>query len=95
MDKSEEELAWEQENEVVIDYVQQSDAEEAKEFLYENFYKDEPLFKSFKILNINGWFDRYMLKEVDKFLIHQPIGNPYALFLTMGRATYYLNLLCC
>jgi len=75
MDKSEEELAWEQENEVVIDYVQQSDAEEAKEFLYENFYKDEPLFKSFKILNINGWFDRYMLKEVDKFLIHQPIAQ--------------------
>ena len=84
MEKTEEELTWEKENDIIIDYVQQSDAEEAKEFLYENCYKDEPLSKSF-IKDFNGWFDRRLLKEIDQFLIYQPIGNIQKMFFSISR----------
>ena len=75
MEKTEEDLAWEAEREVKIELVKSSDFEDVKQFLYEHFYPDEPLCKSLECLELNGWGDRAMLKETDKFMIQQPIGK--------------------
>ena len=75
MEKTEEELAWEKDHDLTIELVKTSDTEEVKEFLYENFYPDEPLCKSLNTMELNGYFDRWMLKETDKFMLQQPIGT--------------------
>ena len=75
MEKTEEELACEKELGVKIQLVKVSDTEDVKEFMYENFYPDEPLCKCLDTVELEGCMDRSYLKETDKFMIHQPIGK--------------------
>ena len=75
MEKTEDELEWERDHEVIIEMVNERDSAEVKDFLYEHLYKDEPLMRSLEILELQGCPDRAILKETDQFMITQPIGS--------------------
>jgi len=75
MDKTNDDLDWEKRRGIDIQLVQLSDFEDVRTFMHGNFYPDEPLWRSFQILETKSSLDKALLRRIDKFMILQPIEN--------------------
>ena len=75
LEKSAEDIDWENERNVKIQLAQESDFVEMKHFLNENFYDDEPISKSLQGHNIEGYFGRKLHEYTEQFMIGDPLKS--------------------
>ena len=45
------------------------DYEKIKAFLLKAFFPDEPIFRSLKLMEGNGYIDKYVIKIIDSYMI--------------------------
>ena len=55
------------------------DLYEVRQFLIENFFPDEPIFRSTKIMTTHGFVGRYLRNVVVGHFIEQPLSKPHSI----------------
>ena len=73
LEKSEEDIAWEKQRNVTIQLAQESDYDEMKQFLAENFYDDDPVTRSLGIHKLDGYFARKLNEYDENIMIANPL----------------------
>ena len=52
---------------------------DARQFLTENFYPDEPIFRSTKLMTSHGFVARYLRKVIIEHYIDKPLSKPHCI----------------
>ena len=64
---------WISEKKIKFLMATSNDVPEVVEFLHENFFPDEPVFRNIKAMEGNGWLDNYLRSIGDKMMAIKPI----------------------